>query len=292
MSILINKNTKIICQGMTGKSGTYQSARSLQYGTQIVAGVTPGKGGQEHLGLPIFDTVKQAVQVTGATASIIYVPVAAAKNAILEAAESGIKTIVCITEGIPVHDLLFLKLILSQNDVTLIGPNTPGIITPGEALMGIMPIDVFQKGKIGIISRSGTLLYEFAQQITQMGLGQSTCVGIGGDGIIGADYITMLDLFQNDKSTDCILMIGEIGGNKEELAAQHIISHITKPVIAYIAGYNAPQSKRMGHAGAIINHRSGTATSKQQSLTKAGVIVIDTPLDIQITLNNISHEIR
>jgi succinyl-CoA synthetase alpha subunit len=288
MSILIDKNTKVICQGFTGSQGTFHSEQAIAYGSKMVGGVTPGKGGQEHLGLPVFNTVAEAVATTGAEASVIYVPAPFCKDSILEAANGGIKLIVCITEGIATLDMLEAKVKCDELGVRLIGPNCPGVITPGECKIGIMPGHIHLPGKVGIVSRSGTLTYEAVKQTTDAGFGQSTCVGIGGDPIPGSSFIDILEMFQSDPATEAVVMIGEIGGSAEEEAAAYIKANLTKPVVSYIAGVTAPTGKRMGHAGAIISGGKGTADEKFAALEDAGVKTVRSLAEIGTALAEIT----
>ena len=288
MSIFINKSTRVICQGFTGSQGTFHSEQAIAYGTKMVGGVTPGKGGQTHIDLPVFNTVAEAVAQTQAQASVIYVPAASCKDSILEAANAGIELIVCITEGVPTLDMLDAKVKCDELGVRLIGPNCPGVITPGQCKLGIMPADIHLPGKVGIVSRSGTLTYEAVKQTTDVGYGQSTCVGIGGDPIPGSHFIDILGLFQEDPGTEAIVMIGEIGGTAEEEAAEFIRTNVTKPVVSYIAGVTAPKGKRMGHAGAIISGGKGTADEKFAALEAAGVRTVRSLADIGAALTEVT----
>ncbi|TAK34289.1 MAG: succinate--CoA ligase subunit alpha [Chloroflexota bacterium] len=284
MSILVDENTRVVVHGMTGREGTFHAQQCLEYGTKIVAGMTPGKGGTTHLGVPIFDTVDAAARATGANASLIFVPAAAAPDSILEAADAGMQTVACITEGIPTLDMVGVLRYLEGSPTRLIGPNCPGIISPGKCKMGIMPGQIHKRGPVGVVSRSGTLTYEIVEQLTSVGLGQSTCIGIGGDPLIGLSFVDVLKMFQQDAETEAIVMIGEIGGTAEQEAAEYIRTSVNKPMVAFIAGRTAPPGRRMGHAGAIISGSSGTAAEKAQALQAAGVTVVDNPADVGETM--------
>lgn len=290
MSILVNENSKVVCQGITGNQGSFHTEQCIEYGTHVVAGITPGRGGETHLGVPVFDTMRQAVEQTGADVSVIYVPAPFAADAILEAADGGVGLIVCITEGIPVLDMVKVKAALADYDCRLIGPNCPGIITPEECKIGIMPGFIHKKGRVGIVSRSGTLTYEAVYQTTQCGLGQSTCIGIGGDPVRGMNFIDCLALFEADPETDGVLMVGEIGGSDEEAAAEYIKSEMSKPVVAYIAGVTAPPGKRMGHAGAIVAGGKGTAEDKFRALDAAGVATVRSPAELGSTMKRLLQD--
>lgn len=290
MSILINKNTKVLVQGITGRDGSFHTSKMLDYGTNIVAGVSPGKGGQEILGVPVFNTVEDAVKASGATVSIIFVPAPLAGDAILEAADGGVELVVCISEGVPTLDMVKATNYLEKKGVKLIGANCPGLITPGESLIGILPASIFKKGNVGLMSRSGTLTYLMVNQLSEAGLGQSTCVGIGGDPVAGLYYQELLQMFQDDPETEAIVLIGEIGGDAEERAAQYIKEHVTKPVVAFIAGQTAPPGKRMGHAGAIISSGSGTAEEKIAAFEAVGVPVAKLPAEIPVLIKKLMAE--
>ncbi len=287
MSVLVGKNTRLVVQGFTGSEGTFHAEQMIEYGTNVVGGVTPGKGGQKHLGLPVFNTVADAVKEVQANTSVIFVPPPFAGDAITEAAFAGIKVIICITEGIPVSDMIIAKQIVESHGATLIGPNCPGVITPGEAKIGIMPAMIFEPGNVGLISRSGTLTYEAVDQLTKAGFGQSTAIGIGGDPVIGTTHLDAVKLFQNDPDTEAIVLIGEIGGTAEEEAAAYIKDNVDKPVFAFIAGSTAPPGRRMGHAGAIISGGKGTAQDKKKALREAGITVVDSPAEIGATLKDL-----
>ncbi len=287
MSVLVGNQTRLIVQGFTGSEGTFHTEQMIAYGTPVVGGVTPGKGGQKHLDLPVFNTVKEAVESEGVNTSVIFVPPVFAADAITEAAFSGIEVIICITEGIPINDMIVAKQIVNSHGATLIGPNCPGVITPGEAKIGIMPGNIFTPGTVGVVSRSGTLTYEAVDQLTKIGLGQSTAIGIGGDPVIGTTHLDAVKLFQDDPDTESIVLIGEIGGSAEEEAAAYTKAHVNKPVVAFIAGSTAPPGRRMGHAGAIISGGKGTAQEKKRVLSEAGITVVDSPAEIGTTLKSL-----
>ncbi len=280
MAILVDDNTRLLVQGITGREGAFHTGRMLESGTQVVAGVTPGKGGQDHEGVPIFNTVEDAVEETGANASVIFVPAAFAADAIFESLDSGLSTVCCITEGVPVHDMMRVANYLRLKDATLIGPNCPGVLSPGKSNVSIMPRDIFTAGNVGVVSRSGTLTYQIVNELTQRGIGQSSAVGIGGDPIIGTDFIEILQKFEADPETDCVVMIGEIGGNAEQLAAEYVQSEMQTPVVAYIAGFTAPEGKTMGHAGAIVSGGESTAEAKSEALRRAGIRAATNPSEV------------
>ena len=290
MSILVDSSTRLVVQGITGREGSFQTRRCIEYGTKVVSGVTPGRGGETAEGVPVFNTVLEAVDQTGANCSLIFVPAAAAADAILEAADAGISVIVCITEGIPTQDMLTVRHYLQPQGVRLVGPNCPGVISPGQARVGIMPGDVFSPGHVGVVSRSGTLVYEAVAQLTELGIGQSTCVGVGGDPIVGTTPVEALRLFDRDPGTSAVVFVGEIGGVFEQEAADYIASHMSKPVIAFVAGSTAPPGRRMGHAGAIIAGASGTARAKKEALAASGATIVDSPADIGTTTRRVLHE--
>jgi succinyl-CoA synthetase alpha subunit len=291
LSVLVNKDTRVLVQGITGREGGFQTERCIEYGTKVVAGCTPGRGGETAFGVPVFNTVAEAVETAGPIdCSLIFVPAPGAADAILEAVDAGIKVVICITEGIPTVDMMRVKRAIRDVDVTLIGPNCPGVITPGECRVGIMPGSVFTRGKVGVVSRSGTLVYEAVDQLTRRGIGQSTCVGVGGDPIIGTTTRQVLEMFNNDPETDAIVMIGEIGGTAEQDAAEYIKAHVKKPVVAFIAGSTAPPGRRMGHAGAIIAGNTGTAESKKAALSDAGAVICDSPAEIGDTMDRVLKE--
>jgi succinyl-CoA synthetase alpha subunit len=290
MSILVDENTRVICQGITGKQGMFHTRQAVAYGTKMVGGVTPGRGGEQIDGLPVFDTVLEAVQETGANASVIYVPAPYAADAIMEAADAGVKLVICITEGIPILDMVAVKGYLGGKMSRLVGPNCPGVISPGKCKIGIMPGYIHKPGTIGIISRSGTLTYEAVDQVTRLGFGQSTCVGIGGDPIIGLSFVDVLELFAQDRETDAVMLIGEIGGGAEEEAADYIRARFPKPVVAFITGQNAPPGRRMGHAGAVISEGKGSARGKMEALRSAGAVVVDNPAEMGLTMKRVLQE--